>query len=253
MVPDRLPFDQIVGMVQRRTPRSPPHPPAHPCPLDEDRVGSVAPVPVVAWGNALRPVVETTSTPTFGKRTNPAFRAICAELDRRNAPEGPSFVIRPARTRAERTKGRVDLSRSTGARPLNRLRHRAMLFFFLGGLAWPVRLTSWIVVAALAAGITLARPAGDRGERVGAARRDAVVVAWPAPRATRRCGSGGSAGAEDEPRGLIVRGIVARGDAPSARPAAPSGEGPGTAGRRHAPAGALAQPRSDDVADRGAR
>ena len=25
-----------------------------------------------------------------------------------------------------------------------------MLFFFLGGLAWPVRLTSWIVVAALA-------------------------------------------------------------------------------------------------------
>ena len=68
-------------------------------------MGSVAPVPVVAWGNALRPVVETTSTLTFGKRTNPAFRAICAELDRRNAPEGPSFVIRPARTRAERTKG----------------------------------------------------------------------------------------------------------------------------------------------------
>jgi hypothetical protein len=56
------------------------------------------------WGNAVGPVVETTTTLAFGRRTNPVFPAIAAELDRRNVPEGQSFVVRPAGTRAQRTK-----------------------------------------------------------------------------------------------------------------------------------------------------
>jgi hypothetical protein len=103
------------------------------------------------WGNALGPVVETTTTLTFGRRTNPVFRAIGAELDRRNVPEGTSFVIRPAGTRAQRTRGSrgpLRVYRRSGR--IGRLRHRATLFFFVGGLAWPLRPLSWIVVAALA-------------------------------------------------------------------------------------------------------
>jgi hypothetical protein len=56
------------------------------------------------WGDAVGAVVETTTTLAFGRRTNPVFRAIVAELDRRTVPEGPPFVIRPAGTRAQRTK-----------------------------------------------------------------------------------------------------------------------------------------------------
>ena len=103
------------------------------------------------WGNAVGPVVETTTTLAFGKRTNSVLRAIGAELDGRNVPEGPSFVVRPAGTRAERTKesrGPLAVYRRSGR--TDHLRHRATLFFFLGGLAWPLRLLSWIVVAALA-------------------------------------------------------------------------------------------------------
>ena len=151
MVLDQLPFDQIVGWSRGEHHDGRPILRLTHAPLTRIAWGPSRRFLWWPWGNALRPVVETTSTLTFGKRTNPAFRAICAELDRRNAPEGPSFVIRPARTRAERTKGSrgpLALYRREGR--LNRLRHRAMLFFFLGGLAWPVRLTSWIVVAALA-------------------------------------------------------------------------------------------------------
>jgi hypothetical protein len=56
------------------------------------------------WGNAFGPAVERTTTLAFGRRTNPIFRAIGAELDRRNVPEGPSFVIRPAGTRTQRMR-----------------------------------------------------------------------------------------------------------------------------------------------------
>ncbi len=103
------------------------------------------------WGNALGPVVETTTTLTFGRRTNPVVRAIGAELDRRNVPADPSFVIRSAGTRAERTKGsRGPLAVYKRSGRVARLQHRATLFLFPGGLAWPLRLLGWIVVAALA-------------------------------------------------------------------------------------------------------
>lgn len=42
------------------------------------------------WGNAVGSVVETTTTLAFGRRTNPVFRSIGEELDRRNVREGPS-------------------------------------------------------------------------------------------------------------------------------------------------------------------
>ena len=63
----------------------------------------------------MGPVVETRTTLAFGRRTNPVFRAIRAELDRRTVPEGPSFVIRPAGTRAQRTKESRRSLGSTGA------------------------------------------------------------------------------------------------------------------------------------------
>jgi hypothetical protein len=132
------------------------------------------------WGNAVGSVVETTTTLTFGRRTNPVFRAIGAELDRRNLPEGPSFVIRPAGTRAQRTKeSRGSLGVYKRAGGIGRLRHRATLFFFLGGLAWPLRLLSWIVVAALArlASPWLVLPAIVASELV-----SLVVMRWSSPR-----------------------------------------------------------------------
>lgn len=132
------------------------------------------------WGNALGPVVETTTTLAFGRRTNPIFRAIGAELDRRNVPEGPSFVIRPAGTRAQRVKGsRGSLGGYRRYGRIGRLRHRATLFFFPGGLAWPLRLFSWIVAAALAwrASPWLVLPAIVASELVWL-----VVMRWSSPR-----------------------------------------------------------------------
>jgi hypothetical protein len=103
------------------------------------------------WGIAVGPVIETTTMLTFGRRTNPVFLAIGLELDRRSIPEGPSFVIRPAGTRAKRTKGsRRSLGVSRRAGRIGRLLHRARSSFFLVGLAWPLRLLTWIVVPALA-------------------------------------------------------------------------------------------------------
>ena len=140
------------------------------------------------WGNALGPVVETTTTLAFGRRTNPVVRAIGVELEGRNVPEGPSFVIRPAGTRAERTKG----SRRTS---------RGLQAFWPGrsspasgdALPLPGRARVAPPVAELdrgrgtrVAGFTVARPAGDRRERVGVARRDAVVDARPAHSPHRR-------------------------------------------------------------------
>lgn len=103
------------------------------------------------WGNAVGPVVETTTTLAFGRRTNPVFRAIRAELDSRNVPEGPSFVIRPAGTRAQRmreSRGSLGLYRSYGR--IGRLWHGPTLSVYRIEVASPVRLSSWIVVAALA-------------------------------------------------------------------------------------------------------
>ena len=40
----------------------------------------------------------------FGRATNPVLVAITTELDRRKVRQGPAFVNRPARTRAERLR-----------------------------------------------------------------------------------------------------------------------------------------------------
>lgn len=103
------------------------------------------------WGNAVGSVVETTTTLAFGRRTNPVFRSIGEELDRRNVPEGPSFVIRPAGSRAQRMKeshGSLEVYKSYGR--IGRLRHRVVPAGYRIELAWPLRALGWIVVAALA-------------------------------------------------------------------------------------------------------
>jgi hypothetical protein len=56
-------------------------------------------------GNAEGPVARTTTSFGFGRRTNGVLIAMRAELESRTIPPGPSFMIRPAGTRAERTKG----------------------------------------------------------------------------------------------------------------------------------------------------
>lgn len=148
---DPLAFDQIVGWSKGE-----PHDGRPILRLTHHPLTRITWVPARrflwwTWGDAVGPVVEATTTLPFVRRTNPVFRAIVAELDRRTVPEGPSFVIRPAGTRAERTKeSRVPLSVYRRSGRIDHLRHRATLFFFLGGLAWPLRLSSWIAVAGLA-------------------------------------------------------------------------------------------------------
>jgi hypothetical protein len=97
------------------------------------------------------PVVETTTTMAFGRRTNPVFRAIGAELDRRRIPQGPAFEIRPAGTRAERSRGgRGSLGEFRRARILARMRFRMWRVtdvVYGGQPAWPIRLASWLLVA----------------------------------------------------------------------------------------------------------
>jgi hypothetical protein len=103
------------------------------------------------WGSAVGPVVETTTTLAFGRRSNPVFHAIGSELDHRTVPEGPSFVIRPRGTRAQRmrgSRGPLGVYRSYGR--IGRLWHGATLSLYRVELASPLRLLSWIVVAALA-------------------------------------------------------------------------------------------------------
>ena len=100
------------------------------------------------WGNAVGPVVETTTTFAFGRRTNQVFRAIGAELDRRNVPEGPSFVIRPAGTRAERLReGSFGEFKRAGILVRMRVRMWRVTDVVYGGrLARPIRLASWLLV-----------------------------------------------------------------------------------------------------------
>ena len=102
------------------------------------------------WGDALGPVVETRTTLAFGRRTNPVFRAIRAELDRRTVPEGPSFVIRPVGTRPQRMKGsRGSLGVYRRYGWIGRLRHRVAPPVHRVKLAWPLRALGWTMVAAL--------------------------------------------------------------------------------------------------------
>ena len=94
--------------------------------------------------------------------------------------EGPSFVIRPAGTRAQRMKeSRGPLVAYGRAGLFDHLRPRATRFVFLGGLAWPLRLMSWIVVAALA---WLASPWLVVPAIVASELAWLVVMRWSSPR-----------------------------------------------------------------------
>lgn len=57
------------------------------------------------WGNEEGPVTYTTTSFIFGRHTNPVLLAMRTELERRRIAQRPAFVIRPAGTREERTKG----------------------------------------------------------------------------------------------------------------------------------------------------
>ncbi|HEX6580379.1 MAG TPA: hypothetical protein VF195_05870 [Actinomycetota bacterium] len=131
------------------------------------------------WDDAVGPVEETTTTLSFGGRTNPVLRAIVAELDRRTVPQGPSFVIRPAGTRSQRLKeSRRPLEVQTRAGRISHVLRRATLSIYPGKLAWPIRASSWIVVAALAwlASPWLVLPAIIASELVWI-----VVMRWSSP------------------------------------------------------------------------
>ena len=134
------------------------------------------------WGNAVGSVVETTTTLAFGRRTNPVFRAIGAELDRRRIPRGPAFEIRPPGTRAERLReGRGSPGELKRAGILIGMRVRMWRVtdvVYRGQLAWPLRALSWILVASLAwlASPWLVLPAIVASELVWI-----VVMRWSSP------------------------------------------------------------------------
>jgi hypothetical protein len=119
---DALPFDQIVGWSEGA------HHDGRPIlRLTHHPLTRIKWIPARrflwwSWGNAVGPVVETTTSFAFGRRTDPVLRSIGAELDRRSVPRGPSFVIRPAGTRAARMRGsraslRMDRHRRAGRIP----------------------------------------------------------------------------------------------------------------------------------------
>ncbi|MET1010845.1 MAG: hypothetical protein ABWY83_00560 [Actinomycetota bacterium] len=179
VVLDPLAFDQIVGWCRGE------HHDGRPIlRLTHHPLTRIAWVPARTflwwtWGNALGPFVETTTTLAFGRRTNPVFRAIGEELEGRNIPEGPSFVIRPAGTRAQRmngSRGSLGVYKRSGR--IGLLRHRAALSVSRIELAWPLRVLGWVVVAALAwlASPWLVLPAIVASELVWL-----VVMRWSSP------------------------------------------------------------------------
>lgn len=114
-------------------------------------MGPGAKAPVVDVGQRVGARGRDDDHDGVRKRTDPIFRAIGAELDRRTVPEGPSFVIRPAGTRAQRTKeSRRSLGVYKRVGRIGRLWCGAPLSFSRVQLASPLRVLSWIVVAALA-------------------------------------------------------------------------------------------------------
>lgn len=99
------------------------------------------------WGNAEGPITYTTTSFSFGRSTNPVLLAMRTELERRRIPQGPAFVIRPAGTREERTKGsRGVLYRSGGAAGIRFRLWRATDVLYRGELAWRVRAVSWLIL-----------------------------------------------------------------------------------------------------------
>jgi hypothetical protein len=96
------------------------------------------------WGDAEVPVTHTTTRLAFGRDSNPVLVAILAELARRELAQGPSFVIRPVGSRAERLRGtRGPLAAGYRRAPsLWRVAH----VVYRGRLALPVRLMRWLLV-----------------------------------------------------------------------------------------------------------
>lgn len=100
------------------------------------------------WGDALGLVVRTTTSFGFGRGSNPVLVAIRAELERREIPQGPRFVIRPAGTREERmASSRSVLYEAPGTAWIRSRRWRASHVLYRGELAWPLHVASWIILA----------------------------------------------------------------------------------------------------------
>jgi hypothetical protein len=99
------------------------------------------------WGDAERPVTKTRGTFGFGRRTDPVLRAMRTELEDRKIPQGPSFVIRPAGTRAQRMKGSSVIYKAGGKTRIRFGLLRVTHSLYRGELAWPVRVVSWMVLA----------------------------------------------------------------------------------------------------------
>ncbi len=101
-----------------------------------------------AWGNAEGPVIHTTTTFGFGRDTNSVLVAIREGLERAGVPRGEPFVIRPAGTREERTRG--SRTSFTRASPMRRARlglRQASDRLYRGRLSWRVRIPSWLLLA----------------------------------------------------------------------------------------------------------
>jgi hypothetical protein len=100
------------------------------------------------WGNADGPVTHTTTTFGFGRDTDPVLVAIRDGLDRANVPRGEPFVIRPAGTRQERTRGsRAPFNRAWPGHPARLALRDAVGRLYRGQLSWRIRIASWLVLA----------------------------------------------------------------------------------------------------------
>jgi hypothetical protein len=101
------------------------------------------------WGIAERSVMRTSHTLGFGSSRDPVLVAILAELTRRRIIQRPSFVIRPAGTRAERMRTSSGVLYRTGwlrLVPWRIASWRIGDVVYRGRLAWPLRLLGWVLV-----------------------------------------------------------------------------------------------------------
>jgi hypothetical protein len=101
------------------------------------------------WGIAEQPVMGTSHRLGFGTSRDPVLVAILAELSRRGITQRPSFMIRPAGTRADRMRTSSGvLYRMTWFRlsPWRIVSWRIADVVYRGRLAWPLRLLGWVLV-----------------------------------------------------------------------------------------------------------
>jgi len=100
------------------------------------------------WGSAEGPVTHTTTTFQFGRDTDPVLVAIREGLEQANVPRGEPFVIRPAGTREERTRGsRAPFMRASPWRSARLGLPKAVDLLYRGRLSWRVRIPSWLLLA----------------------------------------------------------------------------------------------------------